>query len=153
PALVIAAFIGPAALALYSRPRALILITTRFVMGFARVLVPAAAAFHDERDHRGLRHLLVGSTRYAMFLTLPPALVLLILGRAIVGVWMGDPVYGDNNVLLILVLGYLPLFAQQATYHILLGLASHGLAGAASMIGSVLAAGLSILFVGVLGWG
>jgi O-antigen/teichoic acid export membrane protein len=153
PTLVVAAFIGPAALALYSRPRALILITTRFVMGFARVLVPAAAAFHDQRDHGGLAELLVRSTRYAMFLALPPALVLLILGRAIVGVWMGDPAYADNNVLLVLVLGYLPLLAQQATYHILLGLASHGLAGAASLIGSAVGAALSILFVAVLGWG
>jgi O-antigen/teichoic acid export membrane protein len=151
--LVVAAFIGPAALALYSRPRALILITTRFVMGFARVLVPAAAAFHDRRDHRGLGELLVRSSRYALFLALPPVLVLLILGRAIVDVWMGDPAYGDNYVLLILVLGYLPLFAQQATYHILIGLASHGLASAASLIGSAVGAGLSLLFVGVLGWG
>jgi O-antigen/teichoic acid export membrane protein len=151
--LVIAAFIGPAALALYSRPRALILITTRFVMGFARVLVPAASAFHGQRDRAGLGELLVRSTRYAMFLALPPALVLLILGRAIMAVWMGDSAYTNNNVLLILVLGYLPLFAQQATYHILLGLASHGLAGVASLIGSSVGAGLSILFVWVLGWG
>jgi O-antigen/teichoic acid export membrane protein len=131
----------------------LILITTRFVMGFARVLVPAASAFHGQRDRAGLGELFVRSTRYSMFLALPPALVLLILGRAIMAVWMGDSAYADNNVLLILVLGYLPLFAQQATYHILLGLASHGLAGAASFIGSAVGAGLSILFVCVLGWG
>ena len=49
--------------------------------------------------------------------------------------------------------GILPLFTQQATYHILMGLASHGLAGVASLIGSLVGAGLSILFVGVLGWG
>jgi O-antigen/teichoic acid export membrane protein len=151
--LMISAVIGPAALALYSRPRALILITTRFVMGFARVLVPAASAFHGQQDHKGLGELLVRSSRYAVFLALPPTLVLLILGRAIMRVWMGDQVYADNNVLLILALGYVPLFTQQATYHILLGLASHGVAGAASLIGSIVGAGLSILFVGVLGWG
>ena len=151
--LVISTVIGPAALALYSRPRALILITTRFVMGFARVLVPAASAFHGRQNHKGLGDLLVQSTRYSMFLALPPVLVLVILGRAIMRVWMGDEAYADNHVLLILVLGYLPLFAQQATYHILLGLASHGLAGAASMIGALVNAALSIWFVGVLGWG
>jgi O-antigen/teichoic acid export membrane protein len=151
--LVISAVIGPAALALYSRPRALILITTRFVMGFARVLVPAASAFHGQHDRKGLGELLVRSSRYAMFLALPPTLVLVILGPALMRVWMGDEAYAGNNVLLILVLGYLPLFAQQATYHILLGLASHGLAGAASLVGSLVGAGLSILFVAVLGWG
>jgi len=150
--LVVSAFIGPAALALYSRPRALILITTRFVMGFARVLVPAAAALHDQHDRAGLGKLLMQSTRYAMFLALPPALLLLILGRAILTLWMGDS-YADDHVLLILVLGYLPLFAQQATYHILLGLASHGLPGASSLIASTVGAGMSLLFVGMLGWG
>ena len=78
--LVISTVIGPAALALYSRPRALILITTRFVMGFARVLVPAASAFHGQQDHKGLGELLVRSSRYSMFLALPPALVLTDLG-------------------------------------------------------------------------
>src|SRR5436309_4965688 len=78
---------------------------------------------------------------------------MLILGRAILRVWMGGQAYADNDVLLILVLGYLPLFAQQATYHILLELASHGLAGTASLVGSTLGAVLSILFVGVFRWG
>lgn len=152
--LVIASVIGPAALALYSRPRALILITTRFLMAFARVLVPVASAFHGKQERRGeLGELFIRSTRYVMFLALPPALVMLILGRALLRIWMGDEAYADNHVLPILVLGYLPLFAQQATYFILLGLASHGLAGVASLGASLASSGLSILFVGVLRWG
>jgi O-antigen/teichoic acid export membrane protein len=152
--LVIAAVIGPAALALYSRPRALILITTRFLMAFARVLVPVASAFHGKQDRRGeLGELFVRSTRYVMFLAWPPVLVMLILGRALLRIWMGDEAYANNHVLPILVLGYLPLLAQQATYFILLGLASHGLAGVAALSASLVSAALSILFVGVLGWG
>src|SRR5207244_12931964 len=140
-------------LALYSRPRALILMTTRFVMGFARVLVPTASAFYDQHAPKALGELLIRSTRYGLFLALPPALGMLILGGAIMRVWMGYRNYAGNNVLLILVIGYLPLFAQQPTYHILLGLASHGLAGMASLIGSILGAVMSILFVGVFRWG
>lgn len=151
--LVVSIVIGPAGLALYSRPRALVLITTRFVMGFARVLVPAASALHDQRPAKALGEMLIRSTRYGLFLALPPALTMLVLGGAILRVWMGDRSYADNHVLPILVLGYLPLFAQQPTYHILLGLASHGLAGTASLIGSVVGAVMSILFVGVFHWG
>ncbi|MDO8480153.1 MAG: lipopolysaccharide biosynthesis protein [Candidatus Rokubacteria bacterium] len=151
--LVVVTVIGPAALALYSRPRALIQVTTRFLMAFTRVLVPVASAFHGKQDRQELGELLVRSTRYVMFLALPPVLVMLILGQALLRVWMGDRSYADNHVLLILVLGYLPLFAQQATSFILFGLASHGLTGAASLSGSLLGAGLSILFVGMLGWG
>jgi O-antigen/teichoic acid export membrane protein len=122
-------------------------------MGFARVLVPAASTFHDQQAPKALGELLIRSTRYGLFLALPPALGMLILGGAILRVWMGDWSFANNNVLLILVIGHLPLFAQQPTYHILLGLASHGLAGTASLIGSILGAVLSILFVGVFGWG
>jgi O-antigen/teichoic acid export membrane protein len=151
--LVVATVLGPAALALYSRPRALILITTRFVMGFARVLVPTASALHDRHVPKARGELLIRSTRYGLFLALPPALLMLIMGDAILLVWMGDRSYADSNVLPILVVGYLPLFAQQPTYHILVGLASHGLAGMASLIGSIVGAIMSILFVGVFGWG
>lgn len=151
--LVIATVIGPAALALYSRPRALILVTTRFVMAFTRVLLPIASGFHGKHDRQALGELLIRSTRQVMFLALPPVLVLLILGRALLRFWMGDQAYADNHVLQILVLGYLPFLAQQATYFILLGLASHGLAGVASLSASIVSAALSILFVAVLGWG
>jgi O-antigen/teichoic acid export membrane protein len=151
--LVVATVIGPAALALYSRPRALILITHRFLVAFGRVLVPLASAFHGQQDRRAVGELFTRSSRYMMFLALPPALVMLILGRALLRVWMGDQDYGDNNVLLILVLGYLPLFAQEATYYILMGLASHGVAGIATLCGSLLSAALSVLFVGLLAWG
>jgi O-antigen/teichoic acid export membrane protein len=150
--LVVSAVIGPAGLALYSRPRALILTTTRFVMGFARVLVPAASALHDRRSPQALHDLLVRSTRYGLYLALPPALLMLVLGPAIMRVWMGEG-YAGNRVLLILVLGYLPLFAQQPTYHILLGLASHGLAGTASLIGALAGAVMSVVFVALWGWG
>lgn len=152
--LVITAVIGPAALALYSRPRALILITNRFLMAFARVLVPVASAFHGKQGRRReLGELFIRSTRSVLFLAVPPVLVMLILGRTLLRIWMGDEAYADNHVLPILVLGHLPLFAQQATYFILLGLASHGLAGIAALSASLASAGLSILFVGVLGWG
>src|SRR4029078_9010914 len=56
--------VGPAAVALYWRPRAVVLITTRFVMGFARVLVPHASALREQQDMKGLGELLIRSTRY-----------------------------------------------------------------------------------------
>lgn len=151
--LVIMTVIGPVGLALYSRPRALIGITTRFIMGFSRVLVPAASALHDQQAPKALGELFIRSTRYGLFLALPAALAMLILGGAILRVWMGDRSYVDNNVLPILVIGYLPLFTQQPTYYILLGLASHGLAAMGYLIASIVAAVLSILFVGVFRWG
>src|SRR5262249_48710839 len=142
--MVIAYFIGPAAVALFSRPRALIQISTRFVMGFARVLVPAASALGEQRDHRRLGELLLRSTKTGVYLSLVPGFVLLILGTPLLRVWMGNK-YADTFVLTVMVLGYLPLFAQQTTYHILMGLASHGRVGVASLTASIIGAVLTLL--------
>lgn len=151
--MVVSSVLGPLEVALFSRPRALILITTRFVMGFARVLVPAASALREKQDQKGLGELLIRATRYGMYLSIPPALILVILGHKIIELWMGSGKYADTDVLMILVLGYFPLFAQQATFHVLLGLASHGLAGTASFVGALLSLVLTLLFVGVFHWG
>jgi O-antigen/teichoic acid export membrane protein len=150
--MVIAAVLGPAAVAVYSRSRALILISTRFVMGFARVLVPTASALHEQGDRERLGHLLIRATKVCVYLSLLPGLTLLILGEQILHLWMGER-YDNPVVLTILVLGYLPLFAQQGTYHILLGLASHGLAGLASLVGALVGAALTFLFVYGFHWG
>lgn len=151
-AVFLSSFVGPAAVAVLSRSRSLILITTRFVMGFARVLVPRAGALHAQRDQKGLSDLLIRSTRMGLFVSLPPALVMLILGSPLLRVWMGDAIFAESHVLPILVIGYLPLLAQQATYHVLIGTASHGTAGVASMLGAGLSALLAFLFVVVLKW-
>src|SRR5262249_51649038 len=71
---------------------------------------------------------------------------------SLLDVWMGSK-YARAAVLAIMVLGYLPLFAQQATYHILLGLASHGLAGFSSLCGALIGAILTDVFVNVFHWG
>lgn len=150
--LVIGSFLGPAAIAVYSRSAALILISTRFVMGFARVLVPAASARQSQTDCDGLARIVIQGTKLSVLLALVPGIFLFILGDSVLSVWMGAN-YAESPVLRILVLGYLPLLFQQGTYHILLGTASHGRVAFASLISAGVGVGLSMLFVWVFHWG
>ena len=137
-----------AAVAVFARSVALIRITTRFVMGFARILVPKAGEAHELGDKAALKHLLVEGTRVSIFLALPVVVLLVVMGGPILRLWMGGD-YADPTVLIILVMGYLPFFAQRGTWHVLLGVGAHGLPALASLVGAVATVALSFLFLGV----
>jgi len=145
-------FQGPIAVAMYSRPRALIRFTTRFLMGFARVLVPKASELYEKGDRKRLGELLISSTRLGLYLTLPLSSLLLIMGGPLLLLWMGED-YADPTVLTILVVGYLAFFSQISTWHMLLGIGAHGLVSVANLCGAGVAVGLLFIFVGKLGWG
>ncbi len=137
---------------LLARPRALIQFATRFVMGFARVLVPKAGELYESGSKDELGRLLISGTRGGLFLVLPIVSVFLCLGSPLLTVWMG-PDYADQKVLTILGLGFLPFLSQRGTWHILMGVGAHGLASIASLAGAFLTVALSVLFVYHWEWG
>jgi O-antigen/teichoic acid export membrane protein len=143
---------GAALVAVLARPRALIRFTTRFLLGYARVLVSKSGELHDVEDKRGVAGLLIEGTRYALYLALPAAVLLLIMGGPILRVWMGED-YVVPTVLAILVLGFLPFHVQRATHHVLMGIARHGVVSFASLAAAVLSVVMCVLFMGVLRWG
>jgi O-antigen/teichoic acid export membrane protein len=134
-----------------ARPRALILFATRFVMGFARVLVPKAGELSEKGSKAELAELFIGGTRAGMFLTLPLVAGFVCLGSQLMTVWMG-PDYADQTVLTILVLGSAPYLAQRPTWHFLMGIGEHGRVSFAALGGSIVTIGLSILFIQYWGW-
>jgi O-antigen/teichoic acid export membrane protein len=150
--LLIMWFLGPAALALYARPAALVRHAGRFVAKFAYVLSPTASALQASTDRDALRNLLVMGTRYALYMALPMILVLTLLGGHILRLWMGDR-YDQALVLAVLAIGHVAMFSQETTYQILMGMSRHGLPGTAALIAAVLTVPLAILGLGVLGWG
>jgi O-antigen/teichoic acid export membrane protein len=143
---------GAALVAVLARPRALIRFTTRFLLGYARVLVSKSGELHDDQDKGRLAGLLMEGTRYALYLALPMAVLLLIMGGPVLRVWMGED-YVVPTVLAILVLGFLPFHVQRATHHVLMGIARHGVASFASLVAAALSVVMCVLLVGVLRWG
>ncbi len=151
-AAILMAYQGAVAVAMFSRPRALIRFATRFLMGYARVLAPKANELHQQGRKQELAELYINGTRSMLFLALPIIAGLFILGRPILHAWMGEA-YADPTVLTILVVGFTPYFVQLITWHVLLGLGAHGLPSIADFVGSLVSVGLLILLVGYWNWG
>ncbi len=146
------AYLGPSALALFSRPSALVRHVRTLVGKLAFVLTPTASSLQALQDHEQIRHLLVASTRYAAYIALPLILLLVILGDAILHVWMG-PHYAAGLLLAVLAVGFFVTVTHQTILSVLMGLNAHGRPGIARLMGATCTVGLVALSLGPLDWG
>lgn len=150
--ILIIAYLGPVALALYMRPRSLIRHMNTLVSKMAFVLTPTASSLQSTGDVAEIRNLVIKSVRYSCYMALPIVLLLVVFGGPIVGFWMG-PAYANGWVPAILAVGYLAVMLNLPLMSILAGLNAHGRAGIAQFIGSVCSVGLTVLALGYLKWG
>jgi O-antigen/teichoic acid export membrane protein len=151
-AVLLLAYLGPAALALYSRPRSLMHHVRTLVSKMAMVLTPTASSLQGKGDLEEIRQLVITSTRYSWYLVLPMILMLVVFGSSILRLWMG-PRYADALIPAVLAVGYLPVLVQLPGLDILTGLNAHGRPGIARFIASLVAVGLNILVLRYLKWG
>jgi O-antigen/teichoic acid export membrane protein len=146
---LVLAYLGPAALAVFSRPRALIRHVTAIVSRFSFVLEPTAGSLHATGDRAALRALMLRTTSMGAYIALPMTLGLAIMGDPLIHVWMG-PDYAVGAVLLILVLGNFVATSQMPAMSVLLGMNAHGRPGVAHLAASAVAAGLAFVALGLL---
>ena len=123
--LMIAAYLGPAALAVYSRPMALIRNSQTLVNKFAFVLTPTAGSLRSVGKEGELRQFFISATRCGVCLTLPLILLLSIDGGLLLRIWMG-PRYAYGGLIAVLAVGYFLSTTQQVVGTILIGLNLHG---------------------------
>jgi O-antigen/teichoic acid export membrane protein len=145
-------YIGPAALAVYSRPLSLVRHVATFGAKFAHVFAPTASAYETSGDISGLRELMVTAGRYALYVFLPMVIVLAISGRYVLQLWMGDR-YDAGAVLAIIAVGNLPLLYQLATMEIIRGMNRHGLPSIAFLVIAALGIPIAAIVLGYLNWG
>lgn len=138
--------LGPAALAVYARPGALMRHVESLVNKLAFVLTPTASSMQAAGRDRELRALLFTAGRYAVALALPVLLFLGILGGDVLRLWMGRR-YDEGGVLTILAVGYLMALSQQPAATILRGIDRHGRVGVVGMISAVVGIGMGVLFI------
>jgi len=150
--ILIVAYLGPMALALYSRPRSLIRHVDALVNKMAMTLAPTTSSLQSTNDLEGIRMLLIKSVRYTFYLVLPLVLVLTVFGSPILHLWMG-PRYANGLVPAILAVGYLATMVQVPALRILMGMNAHGRAGLAQFVASLCSVGLTVLVLGYLEWG
>ena len=150
--LIIASYLGPAALAAFARPMSLLRIVEAFTNRFAFVLTPMASSLQGGGRRAEVPALLVQSARFGVALAMPMLLGLAILGQPVLLVWMG-PRYAVGGVIAVLALSYVLQLAQRPAVSILIGLNLHGPLAVASLVTAVLGGGLGVLNAWVLHWG
>jgi O-antigen/teichoic acid export membrane protein len=150
--LIVGGVLGAAALAVFSRPLALIRVIETFTHKFAYVLTPTASSLQSSGQHERLLKLLLQCARLGTALTLPMVLTLAILGDLIMLIWMG-PRYAAGPLTIILALGHLGTVAMWPVTMILVGMNRHGRPAVATVTAAALSTLLGLLNAFVFGWG
>lgn len=150
--LIIVGHLGPAALALYARPNALLRIPDTLVRKLGFVLAPTASSLQGTGRHDDIRKLVLDGTRAGSAVAVPAMLGLAILGGPLLQVWMG-PRYDQGLVMAVLALGMLPSLTQRPVTGVLMGLNLHGFVARMNVLAAVLGIALSVINVKVLGLG
>jgi len=116
--------LGPAMLAVYARPRALIKQIKVFMHKYTFMLMPMAGAMQTGQSEE-LKDLFVDTTKYAVSFTLPVLTLLVIYGDMILFVWMGEK-YANGLIIGLLAVGsFLPI-SQDVAVRMLVGTNQHG---------------------------
>lgn len=146
---VIAASLGPAALAVYARSRNLVKYARDLVTKMAAVLVTSVSSLHATGEREQIQELILKATRYSAFLTLPITLLLAVSGGPLLRVWMGER-YADGWLVGLLALGHTGSILQLPVLGILAGMNRHGRLALANALGSAVAAlGVVIVLKGL----
>jgi len=129
---------GPTALAIFTRPRALLRQLDALERKMGMILVPTTSVLASTDKTEEIRGLLIKSVRYALYLVLPTILILVFFGDYIMRVWMG-PDYAIFLIPAILAIGFIGVTIQESILAILIGMDAHGRGGLAQLIGSIVA--------------
>jgi O-antigen/teichoic acid export membrane protein len=150
--ILVAGFLGPAALALYSRPKSLVRHSGMLVSKLAVVLIPTASALQSTNSREELAELLITATRWAAYISLPVTVGLSIMGGPLLLLWMG-PGYADGILVALVVLGEFAVSTFLPTMCVLVGLNAHGRPGLVHVLAALCSIGFVFLALGPLGMG
>jgi O-antigen/teichoic acid export membrane protein len=127
-ALLLTYFLGPAMLAIYSRPRNLMRQGQTIAAKFGAILIPTASSLQAQADHIQLQATFLRSTLFISSLTMPAVGMLALFGDEIIHVWMGQA-YIYAGLVPILAVGSFPSLVQEPVWSILTGMNAHGRVG------------------------
>ena len=149
--LLVARYLGPAMLAVFSRPIGLIRSAQTFITKYALVLTPTAGSLQGAGLDREIRALMMRTTRYSVALSMPIVLFLSIMGGPLLQLWMG-PRYDAAWIMAILVIGGFLQLTQLSVMTILVGMDAHGSIGVLNFALSVVTMGIGAVVFHYTGW-
>jgi O-antigen/teichoic acid export membrane protein len=153
--ILITMYLGPAKLAIFSRPKGLMRTLQALAAKFGFILIPTASSLQAREDRVGLQTTLKTAPACIAALVLPPIVTLVILGDYVIRLWMGAK-YVYPGLVPILAVGALAPLVQEPVWSILSGMNIHGRIalyklGASIASAALLAAGLGLMRWNLLG--
>jgi O-antigen/teichoic acid export membrane protein len=122
---VIAIFLGAAAITPYAIAGSLINYGRNIVSLMTDTLSPGAARLDAKEDLAGLQSLQILGTRMALLVALPLCLGFIFLGRQFITLWMGPAYAGSAVILAVLTIPQFVSISQYPSALILAGMARH----------------------------
>ena len=134
--------LGPAALALYARPRALVRHVITLLQKYAFVFAPTVGSLYGRGHQHDVYELAIQASRYGACLSVPLLLLLALSGDDLLHVWMGAN-YRQSLLVVLLTLGHVAHISFLPLFQILSGMNRHG----RPAVVNTLSAGVAFLLV------
>lgn len=131
--IAIVKILGPAALAIFARPFALIRHFQTLITRFTFLLTPTASSLQSVGKGEELKEFFIETSRYGVAIALPGVIFFSIYGDILLNIWMGSE-YANGEVLALLAAGYFLPLSQNAALRIIIGLNLHGKIGIISFV-------------------
>lgn len=119
-----------------------------FLIACTGVLTPMAIANHAAKNHGHQRTLFIEGSKFCLALTLLCLAGFVVLGKAIIVLWVGPSFEWAWALLVILAVGEALPMSQWVAYSVILGQYHHRALGCMNLLGNVLTVGVALLLVG-----
>jgi len=153
--LVIGTFLSAAAITYFNIGARIVDYAGQVVTTLAQVFVPMSSQSEARGDVNRLRKIFVVGNRVCAFVIFPICAILIILGKSVIEVWVGQKYIATSYPVLVIMIACSTLwFAQGASGRVLFGMSKHGTWAIVTLIEGVSNLILSIILVrpyGIIG--
>jgi len=150
--LLIGVMIGASFVTEYEMPSVLLLQLTALVMAGSRVMKPAASSLDAQKKHEQVKMMFLYGIKYAFMIVIPATMLILIYGKAIMSIWLGDIPFLQSSlkVLMILVIPEMFRLGYVSAYFVVVGLGRHKVFGISTLATGIFSIILSYILESML---
>jgi O-antigen/teichoic acid export membrane protein len=124
-AMVIGIFMSMQAVNMFAIGSRLVIYSTQFVTNMTQVFTPVSSHFDALGNHEPLQKMLIQGNFFSSLIAFPVCAFLVLAGKSIIHVWVGDAYMESYTILFILAIPVSLFTAQSATIAVLYGTAKH----------------------------
>jgi O-antigen/teichoic acid export membrane protein len=148
PPMIVGARLGVPMVTPYSIAARLVAYGRDFLVASTGVLTPMAIANHAEEKHANQRTLFIEGSKFCLAMAVLCVVAFVVLGKTIIGLWVGPSLENSSRLLVILVIGEALPMSQWVAYSIILGQYHHRILGQINLLDICLSVCLALLLVG-----